>query len=71
MKVSYLVFSSLFVLLLAGCARESVYENMYQGMKNREQIVHPSDEPIPQERQSYQAYKREREKSLREDEEGQ
>jgi uncharacterized lipoprotein len=64
MKVSYLVFSSLFVLLLAGCAKERVYENMYQGMKNREQIVHPADAPIPQERQSYQAYKREREKSL-------
>jgi hypothetical protein len=33
-------------------------------MKQRERIVNPSNDPIPQEQQSYDEYKREREEFI-------
>jgi hypothetical protein len=53
---------------LIGCAsKEKVYEGVYEGPKQREQIVNPSNEPVPQKLPSYDEYKRERKKALRED----
>jgi hypothetical protein len=69
MKFKYLLFIGLLLLSIAGCAKEKIYESMYEGMKKREQIVNPSNEPIPQEQPSYDEYKREREKSLKKDSE--
>jgi hypothetical protein len=44
--------------------KERVYESIYEGMKQRERIVNPSNDPIPQEQQSYDEYKREREEFI-------
>ena len=65
------IFSYMFLLLLfiAGCTKERVYESIYEGMKQRERIVNPSNDPIPQEQQSYDEYKREREVFLKKDNE--
>ena len=65
------IFSYMFLLLLfiAGCTKERVYESIYEGMKQRERIVNPSNDPIPQEQQSYDEYKREREVFLKKDDE--
>ncbi len=29
------------LMLLAGCTRQQVYENLYQGLHTRERLVHP------------------------------
>jgi hypothetical protein len=51
--------------LLAGCTSDSVYGNIFQGLKTRETIVHPSAEQIPTEKSmSYQEYEAERKKLL-------
>ena len=52
--------------LLAGCANsERVYGNLYEGLKTREAIVHPSAEQKPAEKSvSYQEYEAERKKLL-------
>ena len=65
------IFSYMFLLLLfiAGCTKERVYESIYEGMKQRERIVNPSNDPIPQEQQSYDEYKREREVFVKKDNE--
>lgn len=55
-----------YLSLLAGCASsERVYGNIYEGLKTREQIVHPSVEQKPPEKSmSYQEYDAERKKLL-------
>lgn len=52
--------------LLAGCAsRERVYGGIYEGLRIRQAIVHPSTEQGPHERtMSYQEYEAERKKLL-------
>jgi type IV pilus biogenesis protein CpaD/CtpE len=52
--------------LLAGCANsERVYGNIYEGLKTREAIVHPSAEQKPAEKSmSYQEYQAERKRLL-------
>ncbi len=57
------------ISLLAGCASsERVYGNIYEGLKTRETIVHPSVEPGPPEKSmSYQEYEAERKKLLESD----
>lgn len=52
--------------LLAGCANsENVYGNIYEGLRTREAIVHPSLEQKPPEKStSYQEYEAERKKLL-------
>ncbi len=52
--------------LLAGCANsERYYGNVYEGLKTRERIVHPSIEQKPAEKSmSYQEYEAERQKLL-------
>ena len=52
--------------LLAGCANsERYYGNVYEGLKAREAIVHPSVEQKPAEKSmSYQEYEAERKKLL-------
>ncbi|MBU0730955.1 MAG: hypothetical protein KKE17_15195 [Proteobacteria bacterium] len=52
---------------MAGCTKEQVYEGLYEGLKSREQMVYPSDEPIPQEQQNYDEYKKERDEYLNKD----
>jgi hypothetical protein len=45
---------------LIGCAsKEKVYESVYEGLKQREQIVNPSNEPVPQKLPSYNEYLKE------------
>ena len=56
------------VLLLSACSQEGFYEGMYHGLQQREEMVHPSDEPFPPEQPSYETYRREREEALRDDE---
>lgn len=53
--------------LLAGCANsKGVYGNIYEGLKIREAIVHPSAEQKPVEKpMSYQEYEAERQKLLK------
>jgi hypothetical protein len=65
------IFSYMFLLLLfiAGCTKKRVYESIYEGMKQRERIVNPSNDPVPQEQQSYDEYTREREEFLKKDNE--
>ncbi|WP_152909372.1 hypothetical protein [Mariprofundus ferrooxydans] len=67
MKLKYLLLSILLLSSLAGCEKDSVYRGFYEGMKDRERIVHPSSGPMHQEQPSYDEYKREREKSLKKD----
>jgi len=74
MKIPGYGIMGLFILILflsaVGCtSRERVYENMYEGLKMREQIVNPSDEPVPPRPPDYSEYKREREDILRENKE--
>ena len=54
------------IMLLAGCAdRERVYGNIYEGLKTREAIVHPSLEQKPAGKSmSYEEYEAERRKLL-------
>jgi hypothetical protein len=54
----------LLIIAEAGCTKDRVYENIYEGMQDREQMVNPADDPIPPERQRYNAYKRERARAL-------
>ena len=56
-------------LLLSGCSKEGFYQGMYHGLRQREEMVHPSDDPFPAEQPSYEIYRREREEVLREGEE--
>lgn len=56
-----------FIFILTGCAsKEKVYQGVYEGLKQREQIVNHSNEPVPQKLPSYDEYKKEREKALKE-----
>jgi hypothetical protein len=55
----------LLLVFASGCEKERVYENIYEGLKTREQIVNPSNDPIIQEQQSYDEYKIDREESLK------
>lgn len=70
MKLKYLSSICLLLLFIAGCTKERVYENIYEGLKRREQIVNPSSDPIHQKQQSYDEYKRERDELLKKDREG-
>ena len=67
MKFRYLSSLCLLSLFIAGCAKDRVYGNMYEGLKKREQIVNPSNGSISQEQLSYDEYKREKEDSLKKD----
>lgn len=67
MRPNHLLLLFLFLILLAGCEKDRVYEGIYEGMHKREQIVNPSDDPIPQEHQSYDEYKRDRDETLKQD----
>jgi len=58
-----------FLVLIAGCEKDRVYGNIYDGMSKREQILNRADEPIPREQPSYDQYKKEREKSLKKEDE--
>jgi hypothetical protein len=74
MKIPGYGVIGLIILILflsaAGCtSKERVYENMYEGLKGREQIVNPSDEPVPPRPPDYSEYKRERENILIENKE--
>ena len=53
------------MLSATGCMqKERVYENMYEGLRMREQIVNPKDEPVPPPPPDYSGYKWDREKIL-------
>ena len=55
--------------LLSGCANsERVYGSIYEGLKTREAIVHPTVDRKPAEKSmSYQEYEAERKKLLESD----
>jgi hypothetical protein len=62
-------FFFLLLIFAGGCAsKEAVYENIYEGLKSREEIVHPhpTDDPMPAETPTYNEYRRERDKALEE-----
>jgi hypothetical protein len=67
-KISLLLLTIL-ALLLIGCSKEGFYEGMYQGLQQREEVVHPDNDPFPPDQPSYDDYRREREEVLRSDEE--
>ena len=54
------------LVLIAGCAdRDRVYGSIYEGLKTRKAIVHPSTEQKPAEKSvSYPEYEAERKKLL-------
>ena len=66
MRTVVTIFLCAHLGLLAGCANsERVYGNLYEGLKTREAIVHPSAEQKPAEKSmSYQEYEAERKKLL-------
>lgn len=68
MKTVSLLLLAASLLLVIGCSKEGFYEGMYHGLQQREEMVHPSDEPFPPEQPSYETYRREREEALRDDE---
>lgn len=55
-------------MFMTGCSKERAYENIYEGLKKREQIVNPSNEPVTRQQQSYREYIREREEILQDSE---
>lgn len=58
------------VVIIGGCqSKEKVYQGIYEGLKNREEIVRPSNDPVPQKRPGYDTYKREREVILKDGQE--
>jgi hypothetical protein len=58
------------LLAATGCtSRERVYENIYEGLQMREQIVNPSQEPVPPRPPDYSVYKRDREDILQDNKE--
>ena len=67
-KSSLLLLAAIIALLLSGCSKEGFYQGMYHGLHQREEMVHPSDEPLPPEHPSYEEYRREREEVLRREE---
>jgi len=60
MKLGLPLFAVFLLSLTEACTKERVYENIFEGMQKREQIVNPSDEPIPPKQPNYEEYKRER-----------
>ena len=69
-SVSMAVFLLLGLIAISGCSsKERVYEGIYEGMKMREQVVHPSNEPVLPKQPTYDEYQREREKILKESKE--
>lgn len=66
-KIRFLAIP-LLLLLLSGCSsRQSFYEIIYNGLQNREALVRPSEEPVPPQQPSYEAYQQERDKNLNKD----
>lgn len=59
----------LLLIGLIGCQKKQVYEGVYEGLHMREEVVHPADDPVPSDKQSYDAYMRERKKALEEKDE--
>jgi hypothetical protein len=59
MRLRKLVCIFLLIIAVAGCEKERVYENIYDGLHRREEIVNPSDDPVPAGQPSYDAYKKE------------
>jgi len=64
-----LIIIVLFLAATCCSRRERVYENMYEGLQMREQIVNPTEEPVPPPPPDYREYKRDREKILQENKE--
>ena len=64
MRYTFLILITLTLFFTFGCAKEQVYENIYNGLQQSEQMRNSSDEPIPLEQPSYEEYKRERDKAL-------
>ncbi len=64
MHYKYLACICVLIAFLSGCSKDMVYEIIYEGLQQREQIVNPSDDPT-QEQKSYDEYKIDREESLK------
>jgi hypothetical protein len=70
MKRTGLLVFILLSICVWGCqSKEQVYRGVYEGLNNREQVIRPTSEPNPQPvtqpKPGYDAYKREREQSLK------
>jgi len=68
MKTVSLLLLAVSFLLLMGCSKEEFYQGMYRGLQQREETVHPANDPFQPEQPSYETYRREREEALRDDE---
>ncbi|MDU9049604.1 MAG: hypothetical protein Q3M30_12190 [Candidatus Electrothrix sp. Rat3] len=68
MKTVSLLLLAVSTLFLMGCSKEGFYQGMYRGLQQREETVHPSNDPFPPEQPSYETYRREREELLRREE---
>lgn len=66
MRTVTIIFLGIHLGFLAGCANgEGYYGNVYEGLKIRDAMVHPSDEQKPAESSmSYPEYEAERKKLL-------
>jgi len=74
-KTSRKTLSILFVfgtfLFMSGCLRkERVYEGVYEGLKMREEMVNPAEEPGAETLPDYEKYQREREDLLKDSKTG-
>ncbi len=68
MKCHCLLVLCLLATLVAACAKERVYGNIYEGLNKREELVNPGHGPDTAEPRSYEAYRRERARALTKEE---
>ena len=68
MKPYIFLFFIFAVATLPGCTgKEPVYRGVYEGLRMREQIVNPSDDPCAPTAPPYDEYREERERILKPD----
>ena len=66
MKMKNACFGLLLILACSCTSKDQFYQGVYEGLKNREEVVNPADDPVPPRQPSYDEYKREREEILKE-----
>jgi hypothetical protein len=68
MKCHCLLVLCLLATLVAACAKERVYGNLYEGLRKRDELVNPGNGPDTAASQGYDAYQRERARTLTKEE---
>ena len=65
MRVPIILLAVVTMVLLTGCGKDQLYENFYEGMNFREEMLRPTGEPgAATSPPSYQTYKRERQEDM-------